>query len=483
VQAFENLDTSSYKNFLAYHGIKIKDDEVNDVESLINTLNDREGIKSIFSQFYVGFTIFQIDKEFDLLRFGEESIINIEIKSSSTEDEILKQLKRNRYYLNFIDKEIHNYTFVSSENKLYKLNNIDTLEEVDFIDLAKLLYEQRVINIDNINKLFNPSDYLVSPFNSTENFIDNKYFLTQHQESIKNGITSLFNDDSKAQFFSITGDAGSGKTLLIYDIAKNLIDNKQKVLIIHCAPLNYGQGILNSEDNWKIIEIKDYQRHKLSDYDLIIVDEAQRIYPKQLEYIKENINTNNGNCVFSYDKLQTLSSSEDSNDIDGKINNISLILTYNLKKKIRTNKEIASFIKMFFDIRKNLLPLNKDNIEISYFNNETDTKDFLEVLNEQDWEIIRFTPSRYDSEYHEKYCLDNTKTSHKIAGQEFDNVVIVLDNYFSYDKISGKLIYSGSSHYDIAKMLFQNITRTRTKLHIVIINNNEILNRCLSILK
>ena len=481
IQAFDTLAKEDYDKLLVYHGIEIKDEEVNDLEFLINILNDRLGIKRIFSQFYVSFKIPQIAKEFDLLRFGEKSIINIELKSSSTEDKVLKQLERNRYYLKFINKEVYNFTFVSDEKKLYCLNDNDELKEANFVDLAKLLYEQEVRSIENIDKLFNPSNYLVSPFNSTEKFIENKYFLTQQQELVKSATISLLADNSKANFFSVIGGAGTGKTLLTYDIAKEIIHDGKKVLIMHCGYLNDGQSILNSKYNWKIIEIKDYSSCVLSDYDLIIVDEAQRIYPKQLEYIVEKIKFNNGNCIFSYDKLQTLSNSEVKNDIDTKINNITTILTYKLTKKIRTNKEILLFIKMLFDITENQPLLGKNNIEVSYFNNNDDAKEFLEILREK-WKVIRFTPSLYDKENHESYSLPDSKTSHQIIGQEFDNVAIVLDDYFSYDEQNGQLVYVGRTHYYPVKMLFQNATRTRKKLHIVIVNNSEMLNRCLSIL-
>jgi hypothetical protein len=50
------------------------------------------------------------------------------------------------------------------------------------------LVKQEIISLDNIDKLFNPSNYLVSPFNSTDRFIKNEYFLTNQQENIKASI-------------------------------------------------------------------------------------------------------------------------------------------------------------------------------------------------------------------------------------------------------------------------------------------------------
>jgi len=480
-QAFDTLEREEYKNLLVYHEIEVKDAEVNDLKSLITILNYREGIKSIFNQFYVGYKIPQISKEFDLLRFGENYIINIELKNSSTEERILKQLKQNRYYLSFLNKKIYNFTFVENLKKLYRLNE-NVLEEADFINLAKLLYEQKVSNINDIDTLFNPSDYLVSPFNSTKNFVENKYFLTHHQESVKVKIIDILKDNTKANFFAVIGGAGTGKTLLTYDIAKEIINKVEKVLVIHCGYLNNGQKALNSNYNWKIIEIKNYKNYELSDFDLIIVDEVQRIYSKQLEDIVKKIQESNGNCIFSYDKVQILSTWEEKNDIDNKINEIPSIKSYKLSEKIRTNKEIASFIKMLFNKKRNKLELSKENIEINYFNNDVDAKEFLETLSSQNWEVLRFTPSQYNNEKHEKSALSTSETSHGIIGQEFDSVAVTIDECFFYNK-DGKLQYKCVSYYHPVKMLFQNITRTRKKVHVVIINNPEILNRCLSILQ
>ena len=174
VQAYETLGEESYKNFLDHYGISIKDKEVDDLKSLLTVLYEETEDRGIFDQFYVSYKIPQIGKEFDLLRFGKECVINIELKGSSTEEKILKQLKRNRYYLGSLEKQLYGFTFVSDENKLYYLNDKDEIEEVDFSNLIELLHKQELENFDDVDALFNPSDYLVSPFNSTDQFINNE---------------------------------------------------------------------------------------------------------------------------------------------------------------------------------------------------------------------------------------------------------------------------------------------------------------------
>jgi hypothetical protein len=226
----------------------------------------------------------------------------------------------------------------------------------------------------------------------------------------------------------------------------------------------------------------DIRHCDLSKFDVIVVDETQRIYPTQLEQIVNEINSRNGSCIFSYDKRQTLSISESVRDIDSKINGIGGNVNFNLSGKIRTNKEIASFIKQFFNNKRNDKVVNEGNIDFDYFTNFDDAKDYINSINNSEWEIIRFTPSQYSNEHHETYSNTSCNTSHKIIGQEFDNVAVVIDRFFSYHQ-NGDLIYNGRTYYDAVKMLFQNITRTRKRLKLIIIGNNELLNRCLSILK
>lgn len=254
------------------------------------------------------------------------------------------------------------------------------------------------------------------------------------------------------------------------------------MLIIHCGQLNSGQVKLNSEYGWKIIPVKSYLNYNLSNYNLIIIDEVQRIYEKQFEDIVTKVQKNDGKCIFSYDKFQTLAAWEENRNIPKKIENLSSIKKYKLSEKIRTNKEIADFIKMLFDKKKNNLEVKlKGNIEINYFYNEEEVKSYLKYIKNFDWQILNYTPSLYRNYSYEKFQIISL-TSHEVIGQEFDNVAVVINDKFNYDN-NGKLQYFGASYYHPVKMLFQNLTRTRNKLNIVIINNEEILKRCLEIIE
>lgn len=480
LQASASLDEDVLASYLEHYAINIKAAELSDLKNLTSMLRASGAKVGDLTGFYVGYKIPQIGKEFDLLRFGESSVLNIELKSGSSTEKIRTQLLRNRYYLSFLGLTIDAFAFESSSSTVYCLTDDGELETSDAATLLEKLVKQ-TFGTDTIpDTLFNPSDFLVSPFNSTNRFLADEYFLTHQQEEFKGKILNAIWTASEASFIAITGSAGTGKTLLTFDIAKHLQRKSKRVLVIHCGILNEGHHKLATQ-GWKIASIKYHQQHDLSLFDLVILDEAQRIKKSQLDDIATRIKSAKCACIFSYDKSQTLSNWEAASDIAGKIDSIPSITTYKLSEKIRTNKEIASFIKMLFNRKATTPAKSSPNITINYFDNSDDAKTYLSGLNSTEWEVLRFTPSQYNSEHHKKYFDAWSKTSHEVIGQEFDGVAIAIDKFFVYDA-AGELTYVGGAYYAPTKMLFQNITRARRRLSLVIIANQELLKRCLAIL-
>ena len=59
---------------------------------------------------------------------------------------------------------------------------------------------------------------------------------------------------------SIEGGAGTGKSLLLYDYAKQMLKRDSKPLIVHVAKLNKGHNNLINKYNFHIYEIKDFMK-------------------------------------------------------------------------------------------------------------------------------------------------------------------------------------------------------------------------------
>lgn len=482
IEVYRKLSNTLFQKLMNSYGITsgIKNYELNGIEAFVDELLKANNNISIVNRYYLGYSIPQIGKEFDLLRFGHNYIINIEIKTESSIEKILKQQQKNKYYLSFLDKPLHIYTFISNENKLYKLvirNNGDEIEEITFNELCNILMSQEVVTFNNIDDLFNPSDYLVSPFNSPEKFMSEGYFLTVQQEQIYKEIQTKLSD-TVTNFIALTGGAGTGKTLLTYHIAKETIQRGKKVLILHCAPLNSGHQILMDEYNWSIYMPK-YAPNTI-DFDLIIIDEAQRMYPYQFDkYIRE-VRTLNKKCIFSYDEKQYLRDNEKQYHTKERIEKELLCTPYKLTDKIRTNKEIAYFIRQLFNIKKNIPNIDYTNIELTYCKDCYSAKLLLQELLERGWKTPNYTPGTRSFFHYEAYLSNDTESAHSVVGQEFNNVVVVIDESFKYNS-QGDLI-ADNTYYSQRQMLYQIITRTRKKLHIVIINNEVMLNRCIDIL-
>ncbi|WP_144513712.1 DNA/RNA helicase domain-containing protein [Bacillus mycoides] len=479
INAKNDLSPETFETYLGKLEGSAKNSELEDITALVERLKAITKKKMIFNHYYVGFTIKQIGKEFDLLRVGLNHHINIELKRENTGERIRKQLIKNKYYLNSLGKEVFSFTYVTSEDKLYFLEKDNSITESNFEFLVEKIASQDVMEIDDLNKLFDPTNYLVSPFNSTERFIENEYFLTQLQESIKGRFHTL-NSSSTNKLFAIEGAAGTGKTLLIYDLAKEYINEGKKVAILHCGNLNNGHSKLINNYSWNIIPVKDYRSLLSEQFDLIILDETQRIYKNQLENIIEYAVNNKITCIFSFDPKQCLHDSEIRNNIPEYVYPI-VQENFKLTEKIRTNPEISAFIKNLFNLSNRSPQQSYENIEIQYYSHIDEARGYINALRLNGWTTINYTVSRFKWNSLDNIMVQADDNAHTVIGQEFDNVISIVGDSFRYNA-EGKLIGDHNSYYHATQMLLQILTRTRKKLCLIIVNNEPLLKECLKIL-
>ena len=487
VDSYKSLSVETLSSYLGFYGIELAEkgkncglsaNELDCMTSFIELFKTTHDSISLLDNFFVGYMIPQIGKEFDLLRFNKANVVNIELKSKASEDKILKQLKRNRYYLQFLDKEVSLFTYIQETRKLYMLDE-DHLTSVSRDELYKELIKD-CDEFDDINKLFNPSNYLISPFNSTKKFMEEEYFLTEHQEEIRTNVMKVV-ETSRAEFMALTGAAGTGKTLLTYDIAKELRNKGKRVLIVHCAQLNSGQRMLQDEYGWDICMAKAIGNEVLKGYNVIIVDEAQRARQTQFDKLIESANQENMTCIFSYDEKQYLSNDEKNRNMSNQILRVLTQDIFKLTTKIRTNKEIASFIKPLFDIHEKINCSEHSNIDLHYCSTKEDVIILSVHLQRKDWKVPRYTPGTRSIFRYQGYGIGNEESAHAVIGQEFDKVVAIIDETFRYNE--NGILVADNSCYSQRQMLYQILTRTRQKLCVIILNNEPILKRCLEILK
>lgn len=481
VQAQKGLSQDAFEKYVTHYRIEIRSNEINDLYSLTEQLRAFGPDDRLFDRYYVGYRIPQIGKEFDLLRFGDNYNVNIELKADCELEKMQRQLLRNRYYLSYLETDLICISYSSLTQQFFLLSGKGTLEQIKGETVRDLLAGQAIEEKTSIDHKFNPAAYLVSPFNSPAKFMQRQYFLTSQQEGVKRQITALLESNASSVFVSLTGAAGTGKTLLAYDIVADLIRSGRIPLVVHCGKLNEGHHALINA-GWNIISIRDMWRHQLSNFGPILLDEAQRIRPAQFSSLVSQVKSHRGQCIFSYDRSQTLDDHETRNDIGAQIAAIPGVSGFSLSEKIRTNKEIANFIKSFVNSYRGLKVKDTGNIELIYFSNPADANHHLASLDAAKWKVIKFTPSQYNSEHHETYSVGIQATSHDVIGQEYDGVAVMVDQFFSYNN-EGNLVYTGRAYYQPAKMLFQNMTRARSRLQLIIINNSRMLSACTQILE
>ncbi len=113
--------------------------------------------------------------------------------------------------------------------------------------------------------------------------------MTNQQHDIEKKIVDLILLSDKEYVLGITGKAGTGKTLLLYDIIKEIAERGENCCLIHSGILCDGHRILSAKwNNVTIFSAKELNGdgvENLKRYQFIFVDESQRIYSSTFEKI------------------------------------------------------------------------------------------------------------------------------------------------------------------------------------------------------
>lgn len=468
---------------------KLKTHEIRNLTSFCRIMSTHGFSYRDYDGYFVSYSIRQIGKEFDLLRFGDESILNIELKSdlkiANKLDKIRKQMEINYYYLKFLGKPIVIITYVENDGFFVYDSVSNTAKSIAESDVAEIIKAHKPnLEIDP-DKEFIPSNYLISPFNSTEKFMDGEYFLTTSQRNIKTEIKEKIDTDGFA-YFCIAANAGTGKTLLLYDIAKDFLQSGAKVVLIHSGKLNDGHCKLKETYGWTIYSIASVDQTTISGMlaccDILFIDESQRISTEQMEWIIECSKQKQIPIIFSYDPKQYLRSGEDR-DVQKYLETAHPDIPVFAKKlttKIRTNKELASFITNLFDIGKSKNYLDYDCVTIEYIANEKQLENYIAYLHkERGWQPIKYTTSLYREDPFDSLATISDKNAHDVIGQEFSKVVFVMDGNFKYE--GSRLMAARNAYYSPKGMLYQITTRVVDELKIIVFNNPDLYVKLLEI--
>ena len=426
--------------------LKMREWELESMKALVRELEvHMQDVHAL--RFFYSFQVPRLGKEFDLLQIKDDQIVNIELKSGKVSDEaVRKQLLQNRYYLSVQGKMIQSYTYISSQERLVRLNNHDHIVEADWDQLCLALQRQSKDYEGDIEDLFQAEMYLFSPVTEPERFLNKEYFLTSQQKDIERRILDKIRK-VKYGYFWFSGLPGTGKTLLLYDIAMKLSVH-QKVCMIHCGETGKEWKILHDR-LLRIAFLSDSQLEEcpdLKEYSAILVDEAHLLSVKELHRILEL--SEKHPVIFSGDDEDMISDEEMDRTMLREIEHLPDIQSFHLTNRIRTNAELSSFIQNMMHLPEKRMVRYYPHIQVVYANDEEEAGILLKGYQNQLVFIIDeryyYDEKGYLREQRQKYQKPTAVRTlfHRLNEAREEFAIIVKGNEAVYEVLLDLLQFS-----------------------------------------
>ena len=442
-QNLSNLSRLEYHLSGREKPLKMRTWEINSMRALVDQLEKYMPEVYRLRLFY-SFQILRLGKEFDLLQVKENQIVNIELKSGAvSEDAIRRQLIQNRYYLSILGRPVRSYTYISSQNRLVRLTNHDHIVEAEWEQLCAELQEKSADFSGNLEDLFQAEWYLISPLTQPERFLKKEYFLTAQQKDIERQILKSIRI-KRGGYYHFSGLPGTGKTLLLYDIAMKL-SGRQMVCIIHCGASGQEWKRLH-ERLRRIVWVSDSQittEMRLDEYGTVLVDEAHLLDKETLENIVEAAGKRP--VIFTSDCEDQLSPEEVDQSVKLGIAKLPEIQTFRLTNRIRTNEEISSFVQNMMHIPDYKSGRRFPHVTVFYANDDQEAANLIQDAKKQGYQ----------------HLLES-----EVAEKAYDSVAIILDGNYFYD--SKKYLRSKKR---TVRNLFHQLNSAKEKLMLIVKDN------------
>lgn len=416
-----NKDVNEIKDYFRFNGINKFDK--NDIETLLafsNKINNKQG-------FNVSYNIERLDKEFDLIKYGNDILVNIELKLTSRDiDQCENNYKILKKYYN--KDKIYVLCYEEKKNTLLKYNDgAKMFDDSSFEELNIII--DKIINPRIININMNISSVYINP----DFYLHNNYDLSNSQQ-----ITKYKAINSPEKIIIISGRAGTGKTLLALDLYNHYVDNDKKVIYLTPFKVN---NLVSSElkQKVKMRTVRSFLTSiKKETYDIAIIDEAQRLKEEDIKKLKAMISEKIivlGDINQTVDYEQGFKNLYESN-VEGK---------YNINQVIRTDDTFDYFARKVLrkstkGIKNKKVDLNKIKI---YMKGDVNIPNLSEYTYIEPAQSLHFTSCFDRCEKHtckKTYDICSAaKSTYDVIGQEYNKVVMYFcDRYFlnSEGKIS-----------------------------------------------
>ena len=442
---------------------------------------------TLLDGFWFSYTIAHISKEFDLLKFSSDasSVLNIELKSEAVpEDRIRKQLEQNRYYLSNVSRTIYSFTYVMETDTLYQLKENQFFGTAPISELAAILMKTRFQTFitEGLDLYFRASDYLISPVSTPERLLQGKYFLTNQQWEFRRRILDLIRENEEnrsslpgsAPVITLTGSAGTGKTLLLFDLALAL-SKKKEVLFLHGGPLREGHHTINSRLRNVIIrsgtEFEDTKDSAVwSDpadpvrYACVLVDEANRLSASLLRALLQKLKESRIPAVLAYDPYSIRSIFSAMEDAEETIS-AGRTHAFTFSGNIRINRPVFAFMWNMFSLKEKTPHADYSCVDVLYAGNTHEEQMIADYYRKQGYSQITLSSSVLPED--------------EIVAQEYDRVLVIMDDSFYYDAAL-HLCKKGDNSAALS-VLYEALTRTRERLTVLITGNPDLFAKILQI--
>ena len=454
--------------------LRLNERELRSLQSLIDVLALPE---SDWENFYYSYRIPHLGKEFDLLRVSDAILLNLELKSQiNSLSDVEEQLQKNRYFLSCLPQRLCLFTYDMGERRFYRLTDAGkivtaTAEEVRHV-MRHFRHRNGTVSLDDA---FQASHFLVSPFEEPERFLRREYFLTEQQREICREICErLDNRNADGPFLAeIRGGAGTGKSLLVYDLARS-VSERMPVTVVDCWGVGKSHAVLRERLSGVRILSAGEAEACFGEQGLWIFDEAHRMKAEFLERVFREADRLQIPCLFSLDPNQVSNEEEQRAAIGDRIDRRRGVVRYRLTDTIRTNREVACFVDGMFDGRKGNRALQYPHIRIYYAESPEQVCKMLEVLSRKGIVWIDFSET---GTFTRAGAAPGLRVE-SVVGREFEGVVVCLEGEFFYEK--GRL---RCSRPILANRLYQAVTRAKTSLAVIVLGQQAVLERLLRLVR
>lgn len=458
--------------------IAVKNWEIDSLRRFLGHLEESMPLADDLRFFY-SFQIPKLGKEFDLLRISEDTVVNIELKSKSVPDEqIKKQLEQNRYYLSTLGLNMRSYTYISTEDRLLRLTGGGNVVETGWQDLCDDLDRQELLYEGDIEELFKEEQYIISPLAEPERFLQKEYFLTSQQRDIERKILAKINENGHC-FQGFSGLPGTGKTLLLYDIAMQL-SKRQRVAVFHCAA--FTEELRHLDERLKRIDFIDgmatIDAALLEGYSVLLVDEAHKMPENVVVDLIEYSVSRRLPVVFCYDNEDSIEDDELVGSAKNVFENLNEYTCYRLTNRIRANSELSAFIQCVMQGSSYNHRKDYPSVQVAYAGDIREAGKLIDYYIGCGYAFI------YDDNISRTGCEVHGAVEVSSCGrQEYDGVVMLLDESFYYEILGGLRSKRTDGAYSSVRNLFHGLSRAKQELALVVMNNEPVMDVILSILQ